>query len=140
MPTKKIDLKLLTKLGKKATASRTLEVFPNHAPGEITVVLHCKEFTCLCPMTGQPDYAEIDITYVPDKFVVESKSVKLYLETFRNEGIFHEHLAVDIAKDFIKFLNPISIDILVKFHIRGGIAIDATYHWDKNSKTNAKLL
>jgi 7-cyano-7-deazaguanine reductase len=83
-------------------------------------------------MTGQPDFAEIDITYVPDKFVVESKSVKLYLETYRNEGVFHEHLAVDIAKDFIKFVKPLSIDVVVRFHVRGGIAIDAKYHWDRN--------
>ncbi len=137
MPTSKIDLKTLTKLGGNATINRSLEVFPNHAPGQITVTLHCTEFTCLCPMTGQPDYAQIDISYVPDKFVVESKSVKLYLETFRNEGIFHEHLAVDIAQDFVKFLLPVSIDVTVKFHVRGGIAIDATYHWDKQSKKNA---
>lgn len=140
MPTQKLDLKSLTKLGKKASASRTLEVFPNYAPGQITVNLHCKEFTCLCPMTHQPDFATIDIAYVPDKLVVESKSVKLYMETFRNEGIFHEHLAVDIAKDFIQFLNPISIDVVVRFNVRGGIAIDATYHWDRHRKTDVKLL
>ncbi|MDE2026538.1 MAG: NADPH-dependent 7-cyano-7-deazaguanine reductase QueF [Patescibacteria group bacterium] len=140
MPTSKSDLRKLTKLGKKATPSRTLEVFPNHAPGQITVTLHCSEFTCLCPMTGQPDYAVIDISYVPDKLVVESKSVKLYLETFRNEGIFHEHLAVHIAKDFVACLKPISIDVTVKFHVRGGIAIDAAYHWDKKSKSKIKLL
>lgn len=140
MPTSKTDLQNLTKLGKKANPSRTLEVFPNHAPGQITVTLHCSEFTCLCPMTGQPDYAVIDISYVPNKLVVESKSVKLYLETFRNEGIFHEHLAVDIAKDFITYLKPVSIDVTVKFHVRGGIAIDASYHWDKKTKFNNKLL
>ena len=131
MPTKNDDLKALTKLGAKAHASRTLEAFPNHAPGEIDVTLHCTEFTCICPMTGQPDYADIEITYTPDKFVVESKSMKLYLETFRNVGVFHEHLAVDIGKDFVKFIKPIALSVTVMFHVRGGIAIDATYRYGK---------
>lgn len=132
MPTNKSDLQTLSKLGnKKATAERTLEVFPNHAPGKMTITLHCTEFTCLCPVTGQPDYAQIEITYVPDKFVVESKSMKLYLETYRNEGVFHEHLAVDIASDFAKFIKPHSVNVLVKFNVRGGIAINAEYRWEK---------
>ena len=132
MPTNKTDLKNLTKLGRSSKAERTLESFPNHAPGKITVTLNCTEFTCLCPLTGQPDYAQIEITYVPDKLVVESKSMKLYLEAFRNEGVFHEHLAVDIGKDFIKFIKPRSLDVDVKFHVRGGIAISAKYHWSSN--------
>jgi len=127
MPTSKEDLKALTKLGKQAEAERSLEVFPNHAPGKIEVKLLCTEFTCICPLTKQPDYAEIEITYVPDKFVVESKSMKLYLETFRNVGVFHEHLAVDIAHDFAKFVQPLSLAVTVHFHVRGGIAISATY-------------
>lgn len=138
MPTTKNDLESLTMLGKKSSPSRTLEVFPNHAPGQITVTLSCKEFTCLCPMTGQPDYATIDIVYIPDKHVVESKSMKLYLETFRNEGVFHEHLAVDISHDFVKFVKPISINVTVRFHVRGGIAIDAAYHWDNTMSPIAK--
>ncbi len=128
MPTKKEDLQSLKALGTSAKPSRTLEAFPNHAPGELEVTLHCTEFTCVCPLTGQPDFAEIEITYVPDKFVVESKSMKLYLETFRTEGIFHEHLAVDIGKDFLKFIKPKSVEVTVRFNVRGGIAIDATWH------------
>ncbi len=132
MPTNKSDLENLTKLGKdRVKPERSLEVFPNHAPGKITVTLNCKEFTCLCPVTGQPDYAQIDIVYVPDQHVVESKSMKLYLETYRNVGVFHEHLAVDIAQDFIKYVKPLSIDVIVHFNIRGGIEISADYHWDK---------
>lgn len=131
MPTDKSDLKDLTKLGKNSKAERKLEAFPNHAPGQITVSLNCTEFTCLCPLTGQPDFAQIEITYVPDEYVVESKSMKLYLETYRNEGVFHEHLAVDIGKDFITYINPLSLDVNVKFNVRGGIAISAKYHWDK---------
>ncbi len=131
MPTTKDDLKALTKLGKKSNASRTLEAFPNHAPGEIEVTLHCTEFTCICPQTGQPDFADIEITYKPGKYVVESKSMKLYLETWRNVGVFHEHLAVDIGKDFVKFIEPLELSVTVKFHVRGGIAIDATYRYTK---------
>lgn len=131
MPTNKRDLENLSKLGKSAKAEKTLEVFPNHAPGEIEVNLHCTEFTCRCPLTGQPDYAEIDINYVADKFVVESKSMKLYLETFRDEGVFHEHLAVDIGKDFVKFVKPKSCEVTVMFNTRGGIAIDATWRYNK---------
>lgn len=132
MPTNKSDLIKLTQLGNpNAKVERKLEVFPNHAPGKMTITLHCTEFTCLCPQTHQPDYAQIDIIYVPDKFVVESKSMKLYLETYRNTGVFHEHLAVDIAEDFIKFVKPLSIHVIVRFNVRGGIAIDADYHWEK---------
>lgn len=127
MPTDKSDLQALTVLGKKAAASRTLEVFPNHAPGKIEVRLHCTEFTCICPLTKQPDFAEIEITYTPDKHVVESKSMKLYLETFRTVGVFHEHLAVDIGEDFVKFVKPLKIEVTVHFNVRGGIAISATY-------------
>ena len=127
MPTSKKDLTAITKLGSKAAPSRTLEAFPNHAGKNMTVKLHCSEFTCRCPLTNQPDYATIDITYVPDKFVVESKSMKLYLETYREEGVFHEHLAVDIAKDFVQYIKPRSVDVTVNFNVRGGIAISASY-------------
>lgn len=141
MPTSKQDLSALTKLGKVAKPSRTLEVFPSHGAKNtgsrrspavagrsgMEVTLHCSEFTCVCPLTGQPDFATIEITYVPDKFIVESKSMKLYLETFRNVGIFHEHLAVDIGKDFLKFVKPKSVSVTVRFNTRGGIAIDAVW-------------
>lgn len=133
MPTSKTDLQNLSKLGKSAKPSRTLEAFPNHAPGNLEVALHCTEFTCICPMTGQPDYADIEIVYRPGKYVVESKSMKLYLETFRNEGVFHEHLAVDIGKDFVKYIKPLFVSVTVKFHVRGGIAIDATWTHGKRA-------
>ena len=131
MPTAKSDLAKLSKLGQNAKASRTLEVFPNHAPKGITVTLNCTEFTCRCPLTNQPDYATIVLTYVPDKWVVESKSMKLYLETYRDEGVFHEHLAVDIANDFVKFVKPKAVEVTVNFNVRGGIAISAMYEWSK---------
>lgn len=128
MPTSKKDLASLTLLGSKAKAARTLEAFPNHAkPGSMEVVLDCTEFTCVCPLTGQPDFAEIEIVYVPNRHVVESKSMKLYLETFRNEGVFHEHLAQDIGEDFIRYIKPKSVEVTVHFNVRGGIAISATW-------------
>jgi 7-cyano-7-deazaguanine reductase len=133
MPTSKKDLEQLTKLGNNASkAERTLEAFPNHAPGDLEVELECTEFTCRCPLTGQPDYAQIYITYVPDKFVVESKSLKQYLETFRDVGVFHEHLAVDIGQDFVNFIKPKRVEVTVAFNVRGGIAISATWRHGKS--------
>ncbi len=127
MPTNKEDLKDLTKLGQKSDTERKLEVFPNHGGEQMEITLRCTEFTCRCPLTNQPDYATIEIKYVPDKFVVESKSLKLYLETYRDTGVFHEHLAVDIGQDFVKFVQPKNIEVMVKFNTRGGIAIDAKW-------------
>lgn len=127
VPTQKSDTKLLKSLGRKAKASRKLEVFPNHSPGKMEVTLNCTEFTCLCPVTGQPDFAHIEIIYTPDKYVVESKSLKLYLETFRNVGVFHEHLAVDIGEDFMRFVKPLHVEVIAHFNTRGGIAISAAY-------------
>ena len=78
-------------LGKEAGPSKNLEVFPNRHPDrDYTVTLQTEEFTCLCPMTAQPDFARMTIQYIPDKSIVESKSLKLYLASFRNEGVFHE--------------------------------------------------
>ncbi len=117
----------LTKLGHRATPDRRLETFPSRsAPGSLTVALHCTEFTCRCPVTGQPDWAQIDIEYVPDQAVVESKSLKLYLETFREEGIFHEHLAQVVLDDFVAAVRPLACSVTVRFNVRGGIAITAT--------------
>ena len=116
----------LTKLGNPdARADRRLETFET-ADTTLEVVLHCREFTCRCPITGQPDWATITISYVPAGRIVESKSVKLYMETFREEGIFHEHLATTIRDDFVAALEPRSLEVTVDFNSRGGIAIDAT--------------
>ena len=133
MPTTKKDLVTLSKLGRQnSKPERRLEVFPNHAPGNLTVTLHATEFTCRCPLTNQPDFAEIFIDYVPNKFVVESKSFKLYLESFREVGVFHEHLAVDIGQDFVKFVKPKKVAVTVEFNVRGGVAIAAT--WESKKK------
>jgi 7-cyano-7-deazaguanine reductase len=128
MPTLSTDLQALTKLGKPSKPERTLEVFPNKAPAnQMEVTIECTEFTCFCPLTKQPDFAKVFITYMPDEFIVESKSLKLYLESFREEGVFHEHLAVDIGRDFESMVKPLWVEVAVDFNIRGGIGICARY-------------
>ena len=101
-----------------------LEMFPNkHPENDYMVTLNCPEFTSLCPKTGQPDFAEIIINYIPDKYLVESKSLKLYLFSFRNHGDFHEDCVNIIMKDLIKLMDPRYIEVLGIFVPRGGIAI-----------------
>src|SRR5258708_34417382 len=93
MPTPRSDLKDLTLLGQKAQPSKKLEAFPNHNPGRYyQVTLKTSEFTSLCPMTAQPDFATAKVTYMPDKNAVEPKSFKLYLWPYRNDGAFPAHL------------------------------------------------
>ncbi len=121
----------LTLLGHEVTQpTRQLETFPNRHPGRpYTVTLVCPEFTCVCPMTGQPDFATITIQYVPDQKIVESKSLKLYLWSYRNEGVFHEHVTNLILDDLVAALEPISCHVTGAFSVRGGIAltVDAEY-------------
>jgi 7-cyano-7-deazaguanine reductase len=127
---KKNDLTGLTLLGKKARPSKKLEVFPNHNHDrDYTVTLQTEEFTCVCPMTGQPDFAKINIQYIPDKKIVESKSLKLYLWSFRNEGVFHEHVTNVILDDLVAALKPRWCKVSAEFAVRGGIGItvDAEY-------------
>ncbi|MGE5248774.1 MAG: preQ(1) synthase [Bacteroidota bacterium] len=118
------DLRDLSLLGKKAEPVRKLEAFPNHNPERFyRVTLETSEFTCLCPATGQPDFATIRVDYVPDQKVVESKSFKLYLWSYRNEGVFHEHVINTILDDLVKALDPHYIRVTGVFNIRGGIGI-----------------
>ncbi len=128
--TKKGDLSGLTLLGKTTQPVKKLETFPNHHPDRnYTVTLQTEEFTCVCPMTGQPDYAKLKIQYIPDKKIVESKSLKLYLWSFRNEGVFHEHLTNMILDDLVAALKPRWCKVSAEFAVRGGIGItvDAEY-------------
>ena len=90
----------------KQPGRRKLETFPNHSRIDYTVTLTTDEFTCVCPMTGQPDFAKITIEYIPDKKIVESKSLKLYFWSFRNEGVFHEHVTNIILDDLVAALSP----------------------------------
>ena len=127
----KRDLAGVTLLGNQNTkypmdyAPEVLESFPNkHPDNDYFVKFNCPEFTSLCPMTGQPDFATIYISYVPDERLVESKALKLYLFSFRNHGDFHEDVVNIIMKDLIKAMDPRYIEVWGKFLPRGGISID----------------
>lgn len=102
-----------------------LETFPNKHPGrDYFVKFNCPEFTSLCPITGQPDFATVYISYVPDRLMVESKSLKLYLFSFRNHGDFHEDCMNIIMDDLVRLMSPFYIEVWGKFLPRGGISID----------------
>lgn len=124
MVTQPSDLDELTILGRPAKPSKKLEAFPNRSPERYYLItLETNEFTCLCPMTGQPDFAHLIIQYVPDQKIVESKSLKLYLWSYRNEGAFHEHVVNQICDDLVKILDPHWIRVTGEFNVRGGIGI-----------------
>lgn len=121
----------LTILGSKTTVytdqytPALLEAFENrHPENDFFVKFNCPEFTSLCPITGQPDFATLYISYIPDRKMVESKSLKLYLFSFRNHGAFHEDCVNIIMKDLIKLLSPRYIEVWGKFMPRGGLSID----------------
>jgi len=112
--------------------SELLEAFDNKHPGnDYFVKFNCPEFTTLCPITGQPDFATIYLSYIPDKKLVESKSMKLYLFSFRSEGSFHEDCVNIIMKDLIKLLEPKYIEVWGKFLPRGGLSIDPYCNYSK---------
>jgi len=105
-------------------APEVLEAFENrHPEHDYWVEFLCPEFTTLCPITGQPDFAEIRIMYIPDRRMVESKSLKLYLFSFRNHGDFHEDCVNIILKDLVRLMDPRYIEVTGLFTPRGGIAI-----------------
>ena len=121
----------ITLLGNQKTkypddyAPQMLETFINkHQDNDYFVKFNCPEFTSLCPITGQPDFATIYISYIPYVRMVESKSLKLYLYSFRNHGDFHEDCVNIIMKDLIKLMDPKYIEVWGKFTPRGGISID----------------
>ncbi len=127
----------LNSLG-KATAydfnyhPEVLETFDNKHPGnDYRVKFNCPEFTTLCPITGQPDFATLYISYIPNLKMVESKSLKLYLFSFRNHGDFHEDCVNIIMKDLIKLMDPRYIEVWGKFTPRGGISIDPYCNYGK---------
>ena len=127
----------LNALGKKTKysmdyAPEVLETFINkHQENNYFVKFNCPEFTSLCPITGQPDFATIYISYIPDVKMVESKSLKLYLFSFRNHGDFHEDCVNIIMKDLIKLMEPRYIEVWGKFTPRGGISIDPYCNYGK---------
>ena len=106
----------------RAQPSRTLETFPNPTPRrDYRIHMEIPEFTCLCPKTGQPDFATLLLDYVPDKLCVELKSLKLYIWSFRNEGAFHEAVANRILDDLAAATRPRFMRLTARFYVRGGI-------------------
>ena len=106
----------------KASPSSELETFPNPAPDrDYTVRMSLPEFTCLCPKTGQPDFATLELEYVPDRLCVELKSLKLYIWSFRDRGAFHEAVTNEIADHLSGAMSPRFMRLTARFNVRGGI-------------------
>jgi 7-cyano-7-deazaguanine reductase len=102
--------------------SKELQTLANPTPGrDYEIRMECPEFTCLCPMTGQPDFATLRVSYVPDQLCVELKSLKLYLWSYRDEGAFHEAVTNRILDDLLAALKPRRITVKGEFRVRGGI-------------------
>ena len=102
--------------------TKQLDTFPNPHPNrDYEIEFTCPEFTCVCPMTGQPDFANFSITYIPDQRCVELKSLKLYLWSFRDEGHFHEDVANIILDDVVRAVDPRHLTVVGDFNVRGGI-------------------
>ncbi|HIG29798.1 MAG TPA: NADPH-dependent 7-cyano-7-deazaguanine reductase QueF [Verrucomicrobiales bacterium] len=127
---RKKKINSLTLLGKpvselpKSPGKAKLEVFKNNFPKRnYEISIDCPDFTSLCPVTGQPDFAEIEIIYVPDKVCVETKSLKLYLGAFRNEPSFNEEIVNRILDDLIESVHPRSMSVIGRFASRGGISL-----------------
>ena len=117
-----------------------LERIPNkHADRDYFIKFNCPEFTSLCPKTGQPDFATIYISYIPDQYMVESKSLKLYLFSFRNHGDFHEDCVNIIMKDLVKLMDPKYIEVTGLFTPRGGISIWPYANYGKPGTKYEKL-
>ncbi len=134
------DTKDLTLLGNQGTNYNyeynpdILETFENqHTENDYFVKFNIPEFTSLCPLTGQPDHASIYISYLPNVKMVESKSLKLYMVSFRNHGGFHEDCANTIMKDLIQLMDPKYIEVWAKFTPRGGISIDPYCNYGKSN-------
>ena len=124
-------------LGQRSTGpSDALDVFPNPNPGSNGLVhIWTDEFTCFCPVTGQPDFAHFKLWYIPDEKCVELKSLKLYLWTFREKGAFHEKVTGEILTKLVDVLQPRFAHLVMKFNVRGGLFTDVlqTYkrpEWD----------
>ena len=109
------------------TPSKKLDTFTNPEPGrDYTISIKLPEFTCLCPMTGQPDFATLDLRYVPDRLCVELKSLKFYIWSFRDEGAFHEAVTNRILSDMVDAIAPRFMRITADFNVRGGIYTSVT--------------
>jgi 7-cyano-7-deazaguanine reductase len=116
---------------------KNIEVFENAYPDrDYTVVHEAPEFTSLCPKTGQPDFATITVEYIPDKFCIELKSLKLYFNSFRNEGIYFESVTNQILDDLVAACQPRFMHITAEFNIRGGISSVVEVEYQKENLLN----
>lgn len=112
--------------------SRELEPIPNPYPErDYEVFIEAPEFTTVCPKTGQPDFGVISFRYVPGPFIIELKSLKLYLWSYRDEGHFHEEVTNRIAEDFVRFAQPKRLEVVGKFNVRGGISTTVTVNYER---------
>ena len=112
--------------------SKELQVFPNPSPKrDYAIQFQIPEFTCHCPLTGQPDFAHFTIDMVADKLCVELKSLKMYMWSFRNEGAFHEKVTNDIVDDIVKATNPRFVRLTAKWYVRGGIYTNVVAEYRK---------
>ncbi len=111
-------------------ANKNLETFLNPRPGRsYEIRFDCPEFTCLCPLTGQPDFATIEIEYIPDKQCIELKSLKLYLWSYRDAGVFHEAVINQILDDLVAAVRPQEMTVTGTFFVRGGIGTEVVAHY-----------
>jgi len=116
----------------KEPSCGNLEIVDNeYSDRDYNINISVPEFNCVCPRTGLPDFATIKIQYVPDKYIIELKSLKLYMVKFRNLGIFHEHVTNRILDDFVRAAKPKKINIIGDFHPRGGIKTSIEAKWEK---------
>lgn len=130
--TSKKDLYSLSLLGKSSQPQKKLEVFPNHHPHRNYVITFTTdEFTSLGPVNRQPDFATVTIEYIPGKFILESKSLKLYLQTFRDQETFYEHVVNVILDDLAAVLKPRWCKVKAVFAVRGGIAMTVETEYGK---------
>lgn len=120
--------------------SSKLETFPNQYLGrEYEIEIKCPEFTAVCPKTGQPDFGIIRISYVPDEKIVELKSLKLYMISYRDQGIFHEHVTNKVLDDIVAACDPIRCRVEGDFNIRGGIKTTVRASYEKERGFGAAL-
>ena len=121
-----------------AGPSKTLETFPNPSPDrDYEIAFDAPEFTCLCPLTGQPDFAHFKIRYVPDQKCVELKSLKLYFWSYRNEGAFHEAVTNRIRDDLVAALSPRKLTVVGDWFIRGGIGTVVTVTYEAPGRSTS---
>lgn len=112
----------MTRSAMSTKPSKELETFNNPTPErDYTIRIHLPEFTCLCPKTGQPDFATLDLEYVPEQSCIELKSLKLYIWSFRDEGAFHEAVTNEILSDLVKACDPRFMRLTAEFNVRGGV-------------------